>query len=460
MSIEPVHQGRTELVPFTPAGLPSPADLEDSASKEIRIGYIIAIAFFVVGLGWAAFARLDAAAHGEGAVSVAGNRQAVQHRDGGTVQEVVVKEGQSVQAGQVLVKLAAAEVQAQERALTSALIDLKAQRARLEAEINGGPMSRPAEFASLTPEDQILADRAMTLQGRQLAARRGSISASASVLREQASQASAQRGGATAQTQATLEQRRSLEQQLASTRELFEKGYASRNSVRSLERALSQLEGTEADFSSRAESAGTMIAQAREQIVANQRRAIEDSATLLRDTSFQINELEPKRLAAVEQLNRTIIRSPVSGRVVGLNIFSTGGVIQPGQKILDVVPEHAPLVIHAKFRPDDIDGVYEGLEAEVKFLSIHERKLPILLGTIKNVSADTLTDEATRSTYYTAEIVVPDDQMAKLKAIRGADTGLRPGVPVQVMVKLRKRTALQYMLEPVTAAFSRSLHER
>jgi HlyD family secretion protein len=168
----------------------------------------------------------------------------------------------------------------------------------------------------------------------------------------------------------------------------------------------------------------------------------------------------PKWLAAKEQLERTVIRAPLAGRVVGLRVFSVGGVIQPAQPILDIVPDAAPLIVKANFSPGDIDGVYSGREAEVKFLSLHERDLPILLGTVRNVSADALVDEKTGRGYFTAEIVVPKSQLDMLKKVRGADTGIRPGVPVSVLVKLRRRTALQYMLDPLTEAFSRSMHER
>jgi HlyD family secretion protein len=146
--------------------------------------------------------------------------------------------------------------------------------------------------------------------------------------------------------------------------------------------------------------------------------------------------------------------------VVGLRVFSKGGVIQGGQPILDIVPDAAPLIIKANFSPGDIDGVYEGRRAEVKFLSLHERDLPILLGTVRNVSADALVDEKSGRSYFSAEIVVPESQIAMLKKVRGADTGIRPGVPVQVLIKLRPRTALQYMLDPLTEAFSRSMHEK
>lgn len=434
--------------------------LQDSSSAELRIGAIIAFLFFVVLIGWSAFARLDAAAYGEGKVSVSGNRLTIQHRDGGFVQELDIKEGQHVVAGQVLLRLSTAEIAAQERALASTVIDLKAQKARLEAEISGSPIVWPAEFAAMQGEDRALVEKAMGLQQRQMTARRGSLVATRSVLRQQAAEVQRQGGGYAAQSSAADRQRDSLRQQLESTRELEAKGYASRNQVRALERALAQIEGSSAEYSSRAAAAGEQIAQTREQSIEVSRKYVEDSASLLRDTQFQLNESEPKWRAARDQLARSVIRAPTAGRVVGQRVFSVGGVVVAGQPILDIVPDAAPLVVKANFSPNDIDGVYQGRDAEVKFLSLHERDLPILLGSIRNVSADSLTDEASGKSYFTAEIVVPESQMAMLRKVRGADTGIRAGVPVQVLVKLRKRTALQYMLDPLTEAFSRSLHER
>lgn len=451
---------KPEYAITVPARAAPVIDLNDSANDAVRIGLIVAAFFFVVLIGWAAIARLDAAAYGEGQVSVSGNRQTVQHREGGVISALRVREGQHVKAGQVLIELSAADVAAQERALANGVIDLEAQRARLEAEINGTPIQWPAEFAAMKGDDLALVERAKRLQLRQLNARQGSLAATRSVVGQQAAEAAQQEGGFAAQSEAARRQRQSLQAQLESTRALADQGYVSRNSVRQIERAISQLEGSDADYSSRAAAAREQIAQMREQAIQTSRRYVEDSSSLLRDAQFQLNELRPKWRAARDQLERTIIRAPVAGKVVGLQVFTVGGVITAGQPILDIVPDAAPLVVKARFSPGDIDGVYEGREAEVKFLSLHERDLPILLGTVRNVSADSLRDEATGQSYYTAEIFVPESQLAMLRAVRGRDIGIRPGVPVQVFVKLRKRTALQYMLEPLTEAFSRSLHER
>lgn len=443
-----------------PAKIAKGLKLDDSPNRAIRIGIGIAIFFFVVLGGWAAFARLDAAAYGEGAVSVSGNRQTVQHRDGGIVQQLAVHEGQHVNAGDVLIRLQGAETAASERALAASVIDLQAQRARLEAEVRGGPVQWPQSFATATGDDLRLVDRAKQLQLAQINARAASLASNRAVLRQQEAEVTQQTGGFTAQSRASAAQRQSLQQQLESTKRLADQGYVSRNSVRSIERAIQQLEGSDADYASRAAAAREQIGQTRQQVVATSRKYVEDSASVLRDTQFQLNDTLPKWQAAKDQLERTVIRAPVAGRVVGLKVFSQGGVVQAGQPILDIVPDTAPLIVKANFQPTDIDGVYEGRQAEIRFLSLHERDLPILLGTVRNVSADTLRDEQSGRSYYTAEVEVPKSQIAMLKAVRGNDTGIRPGVPVSVLIKLRKRTALQYLLDPLSETFSRSLHER
>ena len=448
------------LVPAGQSSIPQRLHLDDSPRHALLVGGIVAILFFVVGFGWAAFARLDAAAAGDGQVVVAGNRQTVQHREGGIVSAMTARDGQHVAAGTILFRLEGAEVAASERALAASVIDLQAQRARLEADVRGGAIAWPAEFATAQGDDRRLVDRAKTLQIAQRAARASALAANGAVLQQQAAAVAQQTNGYNGQAQATARQRASLRQQLDSTRALADQGYVSRNTVRAIERSIQQLDGADADYVSRSAAAREQIGQTRAEVVQNRRKYVEDSATLLRDTQFQLNEVLPKWIAARDQLARTIIRAPVTGTVVGLRVFSVGGVIQPGQPILDIVPDAAPLVVRANFSPGDIDGVFAGREAEVKFLSLHERDLPILLGTVRTVSADALRDEQSGHSYFSAEITVPRDQIAKIEAVRGGDTGIRAGVPVAVLVKLRSRTALGYLLDPLTEAFSRSLHER
>lgn len=452
---------RQQLVPAQPRHLSSPeATLDDSPNRALAVGTAIAVLFFVILLGWAAIARLDSAAAGDGRVTVSGNRQTVQHRDGGIIDAITVRDGIHVEQDQVLIRLKGADVAAAERALASSVIDLQAQRARLEAEIRGGAIQWPASFAEARGDDRALVERAMALQTAQRSARQRALASNRAVIRQQQAEAATQIGGFSAQSRASTAQLRSLQEQLESTRKLADEGYVSRNSVRSIERSIQQLEGADADYAARAAAAREQVGQARESAVSASARYTEDAASVLRDTQFQLNDVLPKWLEAKEQLERTVIRAPVAGRVVDLKIYSRGGVVQAGQPILDIVPDSAPLVVKANFQPGDIDGVYEGRTAEVKFMSLHERDLPILLGTIRNVSADSLTDEKSGTRYFTAEIMVPPSQIEMLREVRGADLGIRPGVPVSVLVKLRQRTALQYMLDPLLETFRRSMRER
>ncbi len=448
------------IVPAARDATPPTQRLQDSPRHAALLGGVTAFLFFVMLLVWAAVTRLDAAAFGQGQVTVAGNRQVVQNRAGGNVETIAVKEGQHVRAGEVLVRLSAAEAVAAERALASTVIDLQAQRARLQAELEGGPIRWPVEFANAAPADRILIARAERLQLAQVRARGSLIAATQGVIRKQRGQIAEQRRGIDAQVDATSVQRASLQAQLESTRRLADQGVVSRNTVRSLERSIAELNGSNADYVARNSALAEQIGGTQEQSAEVARKAIDEAAALLRDTQFRLNEALPRWAAARDQVERTLVRAPVSGHVVNLHLFSPGGVVQPGQAILEIVPDAAPLVVSARFQPEDIDGVYPGRETELKFLSLHDRNLPILTGVIRTVSADSLRDDASGASYFTAEIVVPERQVAKLRASRGGDTGIRPGVPVQVSVNLRPRTALQYLLDPLIEATRGALHER
>jgi HlyD family secretion protein len=435
--------------------------LDDSPRRSASAGIVVGVMFFVGFLGWAGFARLDAAAIGGGQVAVMGNRQTVQHRDGGTIGEVLVREGQHVAANQLMIRLAAPEVAAQEQALAESVISLEAQQARLEAEVTGSAIRWPQSFAAYTGRDASIAARARQVQASQMAARGGVLAASGSVNMQRRRETDAQISGYLTQARATRDQRDSLVAQLASARTLTAKGFISLNSIRQLERSVSQMDAAYADLTARAAAARASIGGVDSEDVQNRRRMQTESSAALRDTLFQLNEIRPKWLAAADQLRRTAIRAPVAGKVVGLSVFSSGGVIAPGQKILDIVPDAAPLVVRTQFAPGDIDGVEEGREAEVRFLSLHQRDLPIITGSVRSVSADALVDERTGANHYQVDVAVPASQYAALQRARGGvTTGIRPGVPVQVLIRLRKRTALQYMFDPLVEAFSRSLRER
>lgn len=427
--------------------------------RDIRQGTIIAVLFFVLFLGWAAFMPLDAGVYAQGQIAVAGNRQSVQHRDGGTINAINVREGQHVKAGDVLIELSTPELHAAERGLTSDYLTLLAQRARLMAERSGRrDFAAPPEFATLSPADRDIANQVLALQRSELRARSGATSAQQSVLGQRSAQLAQQQGGYAKQRQALIEQQRLIAEELAGLKSVAEKGFASMNRVRALERAQAELKGQEAQMMAEYARAGEGMGEARMQSLSVSSSRLEQVESDLKDTQSKLSEVLPKLVATREQLQHSQVRAPATGQVVGLQVFTVGGVVAAGQKLMDIVPDGRELVIQAQLSPTDADDAYRGQKAQIRFVSVHNRSLPLFSGTVKTVSADSFNDEKSGRSYFRLEIVVPEAELNRVRSVLGSGE-LRPGLPVEAVLAVRKRTALQYLLEPLTGALWRSGHE-
>lgn len=439
---------------------PPPQRPRDSLSKELRVGGLIAAAFFVIFLGWAAFAPLDAGAYAPGKIVVSGNRQAVQHRDGGVVSALHVREGDEVRRGDILVEISAGELRATERGLTGQVLALLAQRSRLIAERDGLPaVPTPAEYQTLTGDDLTLANEALTLQRQQFAARGGSRGNQLGVLGQRIQQLNQQIVGLERQIDSNREQRRLIGEELDGMRSLADRGYAPVNRVRALERQAAALDGEEGSLRAEVARANEAIGEARMQMLSVGSDTDEEVADLLRQVQVQLDELTPRLMSTREQIARAQVRAPATGQVVGLSVFTVGGVVQPGQLLMDVVPEEAALIIAAEVSPTDADDLRVGQETEVRFTAFRERDLPILHGRLTAVSADSFTEEQTGRSFFRITVEVPPQELRRIQDVRGEDTGLRPGLPVEVVIPLRKRTALEYFLEPLTQSLWRSFRE-
>lgn len=426
---------------------------------DIRNGTLIAFVFFVLFLGWAAFFRLDAAATAPGVLVVSGERQTVQHRDGGVVGAIHVREGQMVAKGQLLIELSAPEVAAQAHALRAQATQLLAERARLEAEQHDAGIVPPPEFATLTGDDKRAADAAMARQATELRERRAVLSAQRSALRERIGQSGQQGRGYRDQAAAAREQIRLIDEQVAAMKPLAEKGFVSRSRIREFERTRAALEGQQGQYSANVASSHGAASETRLQILEAERGFHERAAADLRDVETRLGDVLPKLAAAREQLARTQIRAPASGAVVGLSVFTPGGVIGAGQRLMDVVPERQPLRIEVRIAPEDADDLQVGNKALVKFPGLHDRSLPDLEGTLTRFSADSLTDDKTGTRYFTGEVTVPRAQLDIIRTARGPDFALRAGLPAETLFPLRKRTALDYALEPLIGSFWGSFRE-
>jgi HlyD family type I secretion membrane fusion protein len=425
-------------------------DGADAPGRDIRKGLMIGAAFFVGLLGFAALTPLDAGANAEGVVAVSGSRQAVQHQQGGIVTDIRVTEGQAVRKGDIILMISASDAVAIERGLTSDYIAAIAQRARLLAEQNGrSTIPEPKEFAGLSAEDRLFASEALGGQRQLLTARANALAAERGVLRQRMAQHAEQIGGFTYQMRSNREQTRLIGEELEGLRALLPKGYVSLNRVREMERAAAELDGSHGAYRSEIARASEAIGEARIQSLSLDKTRLEEVAGQMREVQIRIDEIMPKLSAVREQLARSIVRAPASGRVVGLKVFTVGGVVSAGDVLMEIVPQDRALVIEGKVSPTDADDLSPGMETQVRFSALQERNLPILHGRLTKISADSFEDQRTGIRYFKIEAIVPPGELAKLELIRRGGA-LKAGLPAQVLIPLRKRTALDYLVEPLT----------
>ncbi|PXA85787.1 HlyD family type I secretion periplasmic adaptor subunit [Caulobacter sp. D5] len=318
----------------------------------------------------------------------------------------------------------------------------------------------PVAFAGLPAEDQKLAEEAMGLERRQLAAQRAALASRRGVLGERASQLAEQINGYNRQLAANREQQRLIGEELDGMRKLAAQGYAPLTRVRALERAAADLVGTDGAYRAQAASAREGIGETRMQALQGDRAHMDEVIADLRQSEIELNDLKPRLAAARDQLSRGMVRAPASGQVVGLKVFTVGGVAAPGDVLMEIVPQRAPLVIEARVSPNDADDVHVGQAADVRLTAFHDRHLPLLQGKVTKLSADGFTDDKTGARYFRAEVAVPPEELAALKQPGREPPALKAGLPVEVVAPLRKRTALQYLLEPLQQRLFRSFREQ
>jgi HlyD family secretion protein len=432
--------------------MPRAALGDGSFGFELKLGLMIVALFGAGLLGWAAFVPLDAGATAEGVVAVSGHRQAVQHREGGIVTNLRVAEGSIVRQGEELLRVSASEVVAVERGLTGEFAAALALRQRLIAELTHvDHVGEPVEFASLPPADRSIADAALAGQRQVFSVRRAAVMTEHGVLGQRIRQLEQQIGGFRAEMVANQEQQRLIGDELSGLRTLEAKGLVTLSRLRGMERAASELTGARGAKVADIARSSEAIGEARLQMVSLDRKTAEENARELRDVQLKLDQVRPKLLAVREQIARSVIRAPVAGRVVGLKVFTKGGVIAPGDLLMEIVPDHRALVIDGRVSPLFADDLHPGMAATIRFVSLQGRNVPVLDGTVTKLSADGLEDERTGARYFRVEVRVEPAELAKLRT-SVAGSGLRAGLPVSILIPLRKRSALTYLLEPLSNA--------
>jgi len=430
------------------------APLDDSARSAMIAGTAIMAAFFVGLGGWAAFAPLNSAAVAPAVVKVEGNRKSVQHLEGGIVKELRVREGDKVATEQTLILLDDTQARAAVDVFSKQYDELTAQEARLITERDG---AATVKFPPALIARQAEPDVAAIIAGQTnlFKSRRTTLTGTFDVLRKKISQTQEQIVGLEGQAAAYKRQLQSTHNENNGLRDLFKKGYVPRQRMLELERSEAALEGQIAEVSANILRARQSIEEVNVQIVQAQSDRLAQVANDLRDVQVKLLEIGPKVSSARETLRRTEIRSPYPGVVVGLTAFSVGGVISPGEKIMDVVPEKGGLIVEATVAPEDVKDLHVGMSAEVHLTAYKQRTVPIIHGKVLQVSADRLTDTKTGAGYYLAQVKVDDQELAELKDVR-----LAPGMPALVMIPTGERSALDYLLRPLTDSLNKSFREK
>jgi len=417
-------------------------------------GAAIMAAFFLGLGGWAAFAPLNSAAVAPAVVKVEGNRKSVQHLEGGIVKELRVREGDKVATEQTLILLDDTQARAAVDVYSKQYDELTAQEARLIAERDGAAAVQfPQALIARRAEPDVAA--IIAGQTNLFKSRRTTLTGTVDVLRKKISQTQEQIVGLEGQAAAYKRQLQSTHNENNGLRDLFKKGYVPRQRMLELERSEAALEGQIAEVSSNILRARQSIEEVNVQIVQAQSDRLAQVANDLRDVQVKLLEIGPKVSSAKETLRRTEIRSPYAGVVVGLTAFSVGGVISPGEKIMDVVPEKGGLIVEATVAPEDVKDLHVGMRAEVHLTAYKQRTVPIIHGKVLQVSADRLTDTKTGAGYYLAQVKVDEQELAELKDVR-----LAPGMPALVMIPTGERSALDYLLRPLTDSLRKSFREQ
>lgn len=433
-----------------------PAQTVPTNDKRARL---LGLLILVIGLGgfltWAALAPIDSAAVAPGVVTVEGAHKTVQHLDGGTVAEIFVREGDQVEADDLLIRLDDRETRAQLEMERGQLIALAAEEARLVAERDGldEPVFPTRLFGGVGLDDPRLV-MARAGQKRVFEARREAREGEISVLEQRIEQLRERIAGIEDVLKANQRRATLYQEEIDALTSLFERQLGDKGRLREIKRQQAELLGEQAERRSTIASTRVQIGETELEIAQIKRRFVSEVVEQLREVETELSDREERLRALQARLERTEVRAPTSGAVVDLQTHTVGGVLRPGDKVLDIIPADEPLLIEARVSPTDIDQVFPGLEADIRFTAFNTSTTPTVLGQVITVSADRMTDQKTDQDYFLARVRVPPESLEQL-----GDKTLLPGMPATVMIKTGERTFFEYLIRPISDRISVAFRE-
>ncbi len=415
---------------------------------------------WVLGLGfggfllWAALAPLDEGVPTIGMVTLDTKRKSVQHLSGGIVKEVLVQEGQQVKEGDPLLRLDGAVAKSNYESVRQRYLGYRTMQSRLFAEQAGRDVIEWHADVKAAMGDPLIKQQVSTQQ-QLIQARRAALAADLQGIEENSQGLKEQFNS----YQNILVQRRSqlalLSEELNNTRGMVKEGYAPRNRQFELERMVAESNAAIEDLMGNSLRITRQIAELRQRSVARKQEYRKEIESQLADITREVQSDAEKFVAVTADLDRMEIKSPATGQVVGLSVQTVGAVLQPGQKLLDVVPDTQTLLLEAHIPPHLIDKVQNGLPADIRFNSFSNSPQLVVEGKVLSVSGDLLSDpQQPQYTYYLARLQVTPSGMKTL-----GQRQMQPGMPAEVVIKTGERSLLTYLLHPLTKRFAASLKE-
>jgi type I secretion membrane fusion protein, HlyD family len=422
--------------------------------KAVKFGlWILALGFggFVA---WAAFAPLDEGVPAPGVVTVESKRKRIDHLTGGTVEKIAVREGQQVHEGDELIVLDEVQTKAALNATESQWRIMAAAEARLHAERDG---ARAVVFPAALHESQAPETRSiMRAQVHLFESRRAALSGELRMIEASVRGLEAQQKSLAQLLSGRQRQVDLFEEQLKAFRRLNADNFVSRNALLDMERQMAEVQSKQSEDLANIAGVEARLAEFRMRGAQRQIEYRREVETQLADVQKEVATLAERLTAHRQQYERLSIRSPVSGTVVDLAVHTVGGVIKPGDRILDIVPDGDALIVEAQVPPQYVDRIHPGLDAAVHFDAyVNRADQPVIHGKVAVISADILTDAKTGAPYYSMRVAIPGTELEKLGELQ-----LQPGMMGTVMVKTGERSLFVYLMRPLLRRFSSALSER
>jgi HlyD family secretion protein len=422
--------------------------------RRLLLGLIV-VAVLVVGLGgWASTAQLSGALIAPGAIVVDSNVKKVQHPTGGVVGELRARDGDTVTAGRVLVRLDDTVTRAGLAIVSKGLNGLWARAARLEAERTG---SATIEFpATLTErEDDADARAVMESERKLFEVRNSGRVGQKAQLRQRIDQLNEELGGLSAQERAKSTEIALIQKELEGVRDLYEKKLVQISRLTQLERDAARLDGDRGQLIAAAAQTKGKITEIELQIIQIDKDLNTEASKELREINEKIGELVERKVTAEDQLRRVDIRAPQDGMVLQSTVHTVGGVIAAGDTIMLIVPQSDTLSVEARINPQDIDQLHTGQTTLLRFPALNQRTTPEIKGTVSRVSPDTTIDQRTGFSYYTVRISISPEEAKRLGELK-----LIPGMPVEAFLQTSERTMISYLFKPLHDQFMRAFREK